>query len=370
MAIVTSLSGNEIFCLSLKHLEAGQVVFGNSVISRGFFGSLASAGNNMLGGEVPQITQAISEGRMNAFHRMTQEAIHHGASGVAGITSELRHLHEHPEFIFAGSCVHSPDKSLPFFTSAGDAQELYCHMDAGYRPIQHAFGNIAYSMGVGGGFSGWARSLNPGEVPEYSNIFNHTRHVALDRLVDQARQSGANAVVGIRTIVRDELGAHEMLMTGTAAKHDKLPASAIVTSDLTGEELWGMSSLGYAPLKLLMSTSIYSLGVSGGFKAFMQSFQKGEINALTKVMHDARDVAVDRIKREADNLGASNVKVVGAKTYIAELTDRLVEFMTIGTAMTKVEGAGVSTPTLPAQAIIQDEDTWVGGYRGFRLDRT
>jgi len=61
---------------------------------------------------------------------------------------------------------------------------------------------------------------------------------------------------------------------------------------------------------------------------------------------------------------------VGAKTYIAELTDRLVEFMTIGTAMTKVEGAGVSTPTLPAQAIIQDEDTWVGGYRGFRLDRT
>ena len=39
MAIATSLSGNEIYCLGLKGFEPGQVVIGNSVISRGVLGS-------------------------------------------------------------------------------------------------------------------------------------------------------------------------------------------------------------------------------------------------------------------------------------------------------------------------------------------
>ena len=63
---------------------------------------------------------------------------------------------------------------------------------------------------------------------------------------------------------------HEMV--GTAAFNAALPASAIVTNDLTGEELWAMTSLGYAPIKLLMSTSIYSLGRTGGFLAAFKSF--------------------------------------------------------------------------------------------------
>jgi hypothetical protein len=64
-------------------------------------------------------------------------------------------------------------------------------------------------------------------------------------------------------------------MAGTAAFNPTLPASAIVTSDLTGEELWAMTTLGYAPIKLLMSTSIYSLGLTGGFLAAFKSFSRG-----------------------------------------------------------------------------------------------
>ena len=73
-----------------------------------------------------------------------------------------------------------------------------------------------------------------------------------------------------------------MMMAGTAAFNPVLPASAIVTSDLTGEELWAMTSLGYAPIKLLMSTSIYSLGLTGGFLAAFKSFTRGEIIELTR----------------------------------------------------------------------------------------
>ena len=35
-----------------------------------------------------------------------------------------------------------------------------------------------------------------------------------------------------------------------------------------------MTSLGYAPVKLLMSTSIYSLGFAGGFLAAFKSFAR------------------------------------------------------------------------------------------------
>ena len=133
---------------------------------------------------------------------MTEEASAQGASGVAGVTGELRSFSGSTEFLFVGSCVHAMGASQGLFTSAGDAQELFCHMDAGYEPIQHVFGNIAYSMGVGGGLLGSLKTLARGEIREFSDVFNQTRHAALDRVVAQARAISANAVVGIRTVIR------------------------------------------------------------------------------------------------------------------------------------------------------------------------
>jgi uncharacterized protein YbjQ (UPF0145 family) len=367
MAKVTGLSGNEIYCLALKQYSAGELVVGNSVNSMGFLGSLGAGLTSVLGGEVPQVTQAIHEGRAAALARLTEEASRQGASGVAGVTGELRSFSGSTEFLFVGSCVHSKSPSERLFTSAGDAQELFCHMDAGYEPVQHVFGNVAYSIGVGGGILGSLKTLARGEIREFSDVFNHTRHAALDRAVGEARRGRANAVVGIRTTIQRWAGTHEMMMAGTAAFNPALPASAIVTSDLTGEELWAMTSLGYAPIKLLMSTSIYSLGLAGGFLAAFKSFTRGEISELTRLVHDAREMAIDRLKSEADQLGAEDV--VGVKTYIAEIGHGLVEFMAIGTAVKKTAGVGVATPTLPVQAIVPDKDTWIDGDVGFQLDR-
>ena len=370
MAKVTGLSGNEIYCLALKNLKPGELVVGNSVNSMGFLGSLGAGVRNLLGGEVPQVTEAIHNGRANAFARMVKEAAAQGANGVAGVTGELRDFSGSTEFLFVGSCVHAQAWSGPFFTSAGSAQELYCHMDAGYQPISHAFGNIAYSIGVGGGFLGALKTLGRGEIREYSDVFNHTRHHALERLVAQAKTDGGNAVVGIRTTILPWHNLHEMVMTGTASRNSALPpefALNPVTSDLTGEELWALTSLGYAPIKLLMSTSIYSLGFVGGFLAAFKSFAKGEVSDLTSLIHDAREIAIDRIKREADALNAEDV--VGVKTYIKEIGSGLVEFMAIGTAIKKLPNMTVASPALPVHAMVSEKDTWIEGSFGFSLDR-
>lgn len=357
MPTITGLSGNEIYCLDAKGYDAGDIVVGNCVNSMGFLGSLGSALGNLVGGEVPQVTQQIRDARQTAYNRMIDEARRHKASGVAAVSSGLMHQGSHTEFLFTGSCVHDRKGAATFFTSAGNAQELYCHMDAGYQPLAHVFGNIAYSIGLGGGVLAAFKTLGRGEVREYSNTFNITRHKALTRLIDDAKRAKANAVVGIRTEVTRWHGTHEMMMTGTAAQHPGLPKNASpVTSDLTGEELWALTKLGYAPLRLMLSTSVYSLGIVGGIKSLFRALSQGEIPELSKLVLEAREIAFNRLRTEAASIGASSV--VGTKMYIHHLAGNLTEFLAIGTAVTKVSGMGVQTPELPAQAILHDKDTW------------
>ncbi len=364
---LTGLSGNEIYCMRLKGLTPGGVVIGNSIQSMGLLGGVRSAFRGIVGGEIPDVTNMIHEGREAAFVRMRAEADREQVHGVVGVSSELRGLGGNSEFLFVGSGV-SRAQGTTLFTSAGDAQELYCHMDAGYEPKEFVFGNIAYSVGAVGGIAGALKTLLRGEIKEFSDVFNETRHHALQRLVAHAKAVRANAVVGVRTNVLHFAGFHEMYMAGTAAFHPLLPAecqSDPVTSDLTGEELWAMTQLGYMPVKLLISTSVYSLGAIGGIKAAFRSFAKGEIGDLTTLIYDAREHVFERLKSEARAAGAE--EVVGIKTYIIELGSSLVEIFSVGTAVRKLQGIGVKTQTLPAQAIIRDKDTWLSGSGGFDL---
>lgn len=362
MAIMTGLSGNEMYCLNLKGLAPGELLVGNSVHSMGFLGGIGAGISGVFGGEVSQVTNIISDGRKQSFMRIMREAQQHGAVGVTGVTSDLRHFQGNIEFLSVASAVHSPSKPANggIYSTAGDGQELYCQLDAGYSPLSFVFGNVAYSVGLAGGIFGALKSLARGEIREYSDIFNHTRHLALQRIVQEARAVGANAVVGIETRVMPFQGVHEMLMMGTASHHPALNAytNEPVTSDLTCEEMWNLASMGYAPLKLVLGTAVYSLGLVGGLKTMFKSFIRGEISDLTSLVHDAREHAIGLIRSEAAAIGADDV--VGIKTHIHEIGS-LVEFMAIGTAVKRVPGIGVQTAQLPPQAIIVDRDTWISG---------
>lgn len=359
---MTGLSGNEMYCLQLKGLTPGELVVGNSVHSLGFLGGIGAGLQGVFGGEVTTVTEIINDGRRQSFERMQKEALQHGAHGITSVTSELRRFQGNVEFLSVASAVHEGGAPPPLsgvFSTSGNGQELYCQLDAGYRPLHFVFGNVAYSVGVAGGIFGALKSLGRGEIKEYSDIFNTTRHLALRRITAEARAAGANAVVGIETRIMPFRGVHEMLMLGTASHNPALPPSATqepVTSDLTCEEMWSLANLGYAPLKLVLGTAVYSLGLVGGLKAMFKSFTRGEISDLTSLIYDAREHALGLIKAEAAAIGADDV--VGIKTHIHELGN-LIEFMAIGTAVKKIPGIGTVTPQLPAQAIIKDRDTWI-----------
>lgn len=363
MAIMTGLSGNEMYCLHQKGLTPGNIVIGNSVFSLGFVGSVGSGLRTLAGGEVTQVTSVIHEGRQNALDRMVKEAMNHGGMGITGVSNELIQHTGNVEFLSIGSTVHKEGsvagESLAFSSSA-DGQELYCQMDAGFRPIKFVFGNVAYSIGIGGGIMGALKSLARGEVHQYSQIFNETRHHALERIQGEARAAGANSVVGIQTSIIPFGGMQEMVMIGTASYHNTLPAqynAAPITSDLTNEEMWNLIHMGYMPIQLVLGVSVYSLGFVGGVTSFLKSFSRGEIPELTSLIYEARENAIARISQDATACGADDV--VGIKTYVYQLGGGIIEFMAMGTAVKRMPGLSTESPQLPPQAVIRDKDTFI-----------
>lgn len=355
MPVTTALSGNEIFCLAKKGYSPGNIVIGNSFHALGLAGGFVSGYHAMLGGEIKHVTTLIEEGRATAFARMMNEAITHKAAGIAGVTSELIFHAGKIEFLSIGSIVHKKDAE-DIFSTAGDGQELYAQLDTGFKPICFAFGNVAYSMGVGRGLMGRIKTLRQGEIKEYSEILNHTRHLALERIIAHAKSHHANAVLGIETTILPFGGLNEMIMIGTAALHPQLASDQIVTSDMTNIEMWNMASLGYAPMKLLMGTSVYSLGFIGSVKSLLKTFSYGEISELTALIYQARENALAIINQEAKAIGADDV--VGVNIHVYQLGNGLVEFLAIGTAVKKLPSIKVETPELPSQAVIIDRNTF------------
>lgn len=361
---VTGLSGNEIYCLHKLKFKPGQLCIGNSVVAIGLSKGIGAGFSNLFGGEVKEITQLVHEGRVKAVERLFSEASEASGVGLSGVSFDLINHGGNLEFLAIGSAIKSYDvddevKEKLNFSTAANVQQLYCQMDSGFKPIHFVFGNIAYSIGIGGNLMGTFKSLARGEVKEFTEIFDKTRHQALMRLKAEAKKIGANSIIGIETTLAPLMGAQEMLMVGTASHHPMLDdfLNNPVTSDMTNEELWNMVNIGYLPIQLVMGVSVYSLGFAGGVQSFFQSILGGEVDGLTEILYEAREKALARIQQDAINCGAD--EVVGVKTHIYNLGGGLVEFMAIGTAVKKVKNVTTLNPDLPPQAIITDKETFI-----------
>jgi uncharacterized protein YbjQ (UPF0145 family) len=362
----SGLSGNEMYCLALIGYAPCNLIVGNSVFSMGMLGNIGANLKTALGGEIKAVTNMIAEGRRLSLERFDQELVNSVGSGASGVTSELIFHPGNIEFLTVGSALERQDgqNSSGNFTTSADGQELFCQWDAGYQPMGFVFGNVANSIGIAKGILGNFRQLAKGEVSQYSGIFNTTRNLAITRLQDEAKKLNANSVVGVRTTILPigESGVQEMVMVGSASYNEQVSSitgvvDGVTTSDMTAEETWNIAKLGYAPLKLVIGTSVYSLGFVGGIKATLGNLVKGEIKELTNLIYGAREESLKKVQQQAEEIGAD--EVLGIKTYIYNLGNDLIEFMAIGTAVKKVEGLTTRSPQIPPQAIIRDKTTFV-----------
>ena len=92
---------------------------------------------------------------------------------------------------------------------------------AGHRTVEtrgQCFGVVVRSRGIGGNIMAGLRSIVGGEIKEYTEMVEHARRQAIDRMVETATAMGANAVVMMR-FDSTEIGQtmSEIVAYGTAA---------------------------------------------------------------------------------------------------------------------------------------------------------
>ncbi len=85
------------------------------------------------------------------------------------------------------------------------------------RTIGLVRGNTIRARHVGRDFMAGLKNMIGGEISEYTKMIAECREEALDRMIAQAEENGANAVVGVRFATSEMMEhAAELLAYGTA----------------------------------------------------------------------------------------------------------------------------------------------------------
>ena len=85
------------------------------------------------------------------------------------------------------------------------------------RDLGVAFGVVVRSMGIAKSFGASFTAMRQGEVTQYTQLLEDSRRHAIDRMVENARLLGANAVIAMR-FDSSEIGQQltEIVAYGTA----------------------------------------------------------------------------------------------------------------------------------------------------------
>jgi len=232
------------------------------------------------------------------------------------------------------------------FTSDLSVSELALIHDAGFEPVGMVVGSSVYHIGwqpnyvAYGGF-GMGYVAQDQELDTLTAAKYQARELAMSRMEAEADALGADGVVGVRlTVGQFEWGADlaEFIAIGTAVRARTAAGSFRTkfgkpfTSDLSGQEFSTLLKAGYRPLGLVMGVSVYAayqngyefqmvsgwtygwtgMGAigGGGFGSYNQ-----EVNHFTDAMYATRNLAMGRLQREAQEMGAEGV--VGMRVEVA-----------------------------------------------------
>lgn len=89
-----------------------------------------------------------------------------------------------------------------------------------YEALGMVKGTVVQSKNFGKDFMAAMKTLVGGEIVGYTEMLNAARQIAVKRMVDEAKELGADAVVGVRYGSSQVMsGAAEVIAYGTAVKY-------------------------------------------------------------------------------------------------------------------------------------------------------
>jgi uncharacterized protein YbjQ (UPF0145 family) len=111
--------------------------------------------------------------------------------------------------------------------------------------------------------------------------------------------------------------------------------AGVFTSDLSVSEYVLLGEAGFEPLGFVVGSSIYHVGLQVG-----RWSQNQELNVLTQAMYSARELAMARMRAEADHLGADGIVGVQLRMQMYAWGQDVLEFVATGTAVRALGGSG------------------------------
>ena len=165
------------------------------------------------------------------------------------------------------------------------------------------------------------------EMAVLTQAMYHARELAMTRMEEEAEQLGADGVVGVRLdIGRYEWGADlaEFIAIGTAVKHrdgelHRAPNGRPFTSDLSGQAFWTLHASGYRPVGMCMGSCVYHVAHQGLRGSCRSAGRNVEMTNYTQALYDARELAMQRMQAEAQEVQAEGIVGVQLERALARL---------------------------------------------------
>lgn len=228
-----------------------------------------------------------------------------------------------------------------FFTSDLSVNEFLLVKQAGFDPLGLVIGSSIYHIGYQQ--SSWKQSM---EMAVLSQAMYEARELAMTRMEEEADQLGADGVVGVRLDVgRYEWGQNlaEFIAIGTAVKHrdgvlHRAPSGRPFTSDLSGQDFWTLLRTGHRPVGMVMGSCVYHVAHRGMLQSMAQTGRNVELSNFTQALYDARELAMERMQSEAQEIGAEGIVGVDLQEKSHGWGSHTIEFFAVGTAIVPREG--------------------------------
>jgi uncharacterized protein YbjQ (UPF0145 family) len=111
--------------------------------------------------------------------------------------------------------------------------------------------------------------------------------------------------------------------------------AGVFTSDLSVSEYVLLGEAGFEPLGFVIGSSIYHVGLQIG-----RWNKNQELTVLTQAMYNARELAMARMRAEADHLSADGIVGVQLRLQMYSWGQNCLEFVATGTAVRHLAGHG------------------------------
>jgi uncharacterized protein YbjQ (UPF0145 family) len=236
-----------------------------------------------------------------------------------------------------------------FFTSDLSVNEFLLIKEVGFHPLGFVMGSSIYHTGFQG--RRWSKSQ---ELTKLTEAMYNARELAMTRMEEEAEELGADGVVGVRLDVNYyEWGsdAAEFIALGTAVKAEDSKSyrnrlGKPFTSDLSGQDFWTIMQTGHVPQGLVMGTCVYHIAHRGLSQTLSSVGQNVELPNFTQALYEARELAMTRMQDEGTRLGATGIVGVRLEEKSHQWGSHTIEFLSIGTAVTKTGDATLPRPTV------------------------